>query len=290
MNKLSTRFFNDFLVRAVWDDASNQWCYSVLDVIGALNKQSDYPKNRNYWKYLKNKLKTQNHELVSMTNQLKMLANDGKWYRTDVLTVSGVIKLVEVMPNAKAKDFLAWLTSGENSIDVQSQRKAYALFGDGVLDSIEVGTWKGLQQIHAFIFGGLYDFAGQIRTVNIAKGGFQFAPVMFLEQSLQTIEQMPEHTFDEIISKYVEMNVAHPFREGNGRSTRIWLDLMLRRSLQQCIDWSQIGKWDYLKAMEQSPIHSELLRSLLKSALTSDVQNRDLFMKGIDYSYYYEGC
>lgn len=288
MNKISTRFFNDFLVRAVWDEAHNQWCYSVLDVIGALNEQPDYQKNRNYWKYLKNKLKKQEHELVSLTNQLKIMAADGKWYRADVLDVSGVTMLVAVMPNVKAKDFLEWFTSGENSIDVQSQRKAYALFENGALDSIEVGTWKGLQQIHSFIFGGLYSFAGQMRTVNLSKGGFTFAPVMFLENSLQTIEKMPERTFDEIVSKYVEMNVAHPFREGNGRSTRIWLDLMLRRLLNQCIDWSQIGKWDYLQAMEQSPVHSKPLRVLLKSALTDEIHSRGMFKKGIDYSYYYE--
>ncbi len=288
MNKISTRFFNDFLVRAVWDDTQNQWYYSVLDVIGALNEQPDYQKNRNYWKYLKTKLKKQNHQLVSLTNQLKMMAADGKWYRADVLDVSGVTMLVAVMPNAKAKDFLEWFTNGENSIDVQSQRKAYALFEHGLLDSIEVGTWKGLQQIHAFIFGGLYPFAGQLRTVNLSKGGFTFAPVMFLENSLRTIEQMPERTFKEIILKYVEMNVAHPFREGNGRSTRIWLDLMLRRALNQCIDWSQVGKWDYLKAMEQSPVQSAPLHDLLKSALTDDISSRGMFTKGIDYSYYYE--
>lgn len=288
MNKISTRFFKDFLVRAVWDDTQNQWYYSVLDVIGALNEQPDYQKNRNYWKYLKNKLKKQNHQLVSLTNQLKMMAADGKWYRADVLDVSGVTMLVTAMPNAKAVDFLEWFTNGENSIDVQSQRKAYALFEKGHLDSIEIGTWKGLQQIHAFIFGGLYQFAGQLRTVNLSKGGFTFAPVMFLENSLHTIEQMPERSFDEIVLKYIEMNVAHPFREGNGRSTRIWLDLMLRRSLNQCIDWSKIGKWDYLQAMEQSPVHSEPLRDLLKSALTDDIFSRGMFMKGIDYSYYYE--
>ncbi|MBQ7649501.1 MAG: Fic family protein, partial [Victivallales bacterium] len=142
--------------------------------------------------------------------------------------------------------------------------------------------------IHAYLFGGLYDFAGQIRTVNISKGNFTFAPAMFLANSLEQIEKMPENTFDEIISKYVEMNVAHPFREGNGRSTRIWLDLMLKKNLRKCVDWSQINKKDYLDAMTESPADSARIRTLLLNALTDRINDREMFMKGIDYSYYYE--
>ncbi len=174
------------------------------------------------------------------------------------------------------------------SLDHKSRSKAYALFESGLMESMRPGTIQCLQQIHAYLFGGLYDFAGQIRTVNISKGNFTFAPAMFLESALAQIEKMPETSFDEIIGKYVEMNVAHPFREGNGRSTRIWLDLMLKKNLQKCVDWSQINKNDYLEAMTESPVDSTRIRLLLRNALTDRINDRELFMKGIDYSYYYE--
>ncbi|MDR1226758.1 MAG: Fic family protein, partial [Prevotellaceae bacterium] len=150
------------------------------------------------------------------------------------------------------------------------------------------GTANGLQQIHAYLFGGLYDFAGQIRQKNISKGGFQFAVAHFLGSTLKQIEQMPENTFEEIVDKYVEMNIAHPFMEGNGRSTRIWLDLMLKKRLKKCIDWSKIGKNDYLNAMIKSSVSSAAIKNLLKHALTDEINSREMFMKGIDYSYYYE--
>lgn len=235
MNKISIRFFDDREVRAIWDEGNSKWWYSVLDIVGVLNAQDDYAKNRNYWKYLKSKLKKDGVELVSDTNQFKLRAPDGKMRLTDVLDASGVIELAKNMPNNKASRFLEWFTYGEDTIDGKSKAKAYTLFESSLLDSIEVGTVKGLQQIHAYLFGGLYDFAGQIRSVNISKGGFTFAPVAFLSQTLQNIEHMPEETFDEIADKYVEMNVAHPFREGNGRTTRIWLDLILKKRLGQCI-------------------------------------------------------
>ena len=181
------------------------------------------------------------------------------------------------------------LARGKEVIAVgKSKSKAYALFESSLIDSIEVGTVKGLQQIHAYLFGGLYDFAGQIRTVNIAKGGFQFAMAQFLPQTLSTIEQMPETIFEEIADKYVEMNIAHPFREGNGRATRIWLDLILKKQLQKCVDWSKIDKNDYLNAMQKSVADSSEIKRLLESALTDKINDRETFMKGIDYSYYYE--
>ena len=152
----------------------------------------------------------------------------------------------------------------------------------------EIGTTKSLQKIHAYIFGGLYDFAGQIRQKNISKGGFQFAVAQFLGNTLQQIEQMPQESFEEIVDKYVEMNIAHPFIEGNGRSTRIWLDLILKKRLKQCVDWSKISKNDYMNAMIQSSTNSAGLKSLLKDALTDEIHSREMFMKGIDYSYYYE--
>ena len=288
IQKISIRFFDDREVRAVWDEAGAKWWFSVLDIVGVLNAQDDYAKNRNYWKYLKTKLRNEGNEVVSATNQLKLLAPDGKRRLTDVLDNAGVIALAKSFPNNKASRFIEWFTNSDESIDGKSRSKAYALFESSLIDSIEVGTVKGLQQIHAYLFGGLYDFAGQIRTVNIAKAGFQFAMVQYLGQTLADVERMPEDSFDNIIDKYVEMNVAHPFREGNGRATRIWLDLMLKKNLQLCIDWSQVDKRKYLEAMTRSVADPTSIKDLLRSALTDKINDRDTFMKGIDYSYYYE--
>lgn len=288
IQKISIRFFDDREVRAVWDEEGAKWWFSVLDIVGVLNAQDDYAKNRNYWKYLKTKLRNEGNELVSATNQLKLLAPDGKRRLTDVLDNDGVIALAKSFPNNKASRFIEWFTNTNESIDGKSRSKAYALFESSLIDSIEVGTVKGLQQIHAYLFGGLYDFAGQIRTVNIAKAGFQFAMAQYLKHTLKNVESMPEDSFDNIIDKYVEMNVTHPFREGNGRATRIWLDLMLKKNLQRCIDWSQVDKRKYLEAMTRSVAASTVIKDLLQSALTDKINDRDTFMKGIDYSYYYE--
>lgn len=170
-----------------------------------------------------------------------------------------------------------------------SKTKALELFENGILDTFKVGTFKGLSDIHRYLFEDIYSFAGNIRTVNIAKSGFRFAPVMYLQAALDNIDKMPQSTFDEIIEKYVEMNVAHPFREGNGRSTRIWLDMILKKELQQVIDWSRVDKEDYLLAMERSPIKDVEIKVLLKDALTDKIADRDVYMKGIDASYHYEG-
>lgn len=288
MSKVSIRFFNDREVRAIWDDAKSQWWFSVLDIVGVLNDQDDYSKNRNYWKYLKTKLKKESNELVSATNQLKLTAPDGKKRLTDVLDSNGVLLLAKNFPNNKATRFVEWFTNIDETIDGKSKSKAYALFESKLIEEIEVGTVKGLQQIHAYLFGGLYDFAGQIRTVNIAKGGFQFAMVQFLPQALATIEQMAEENFEQIVGKYVEMNEAHPFREGNGRTARIWLDLILKKRLQKCIDWSIVNKKEYLLAMQKSVTGTKAIKLLLRKALTDKINDRDTFMKGIDYSYYYE--
>lgn len=286
--KTSIRFFNDREVRAVWDEDQNKWWFSALDIVGAINNQEDYAKNRNYWKYLKNKLKKENSELVSGTIQLKLTAADGKKYNTDVLDTKGVMELAKSFPNNNANDFLDWFTYSDNTIDGQSRKKAYALYESGLLKSLEPGSVKCLQQIHACLFGGLYDFAGQIRSKNISKGGFSFANALHFPVVLPSIEKMPENTLDEIVDKYVEMNVAHPFMEGNGRSTRIWLDLMLKRSLKKCVDWSKINKNDYLTAMERSVVDATRIKELINSALTDKIDDREMFMKGIDYSYYYE--
>jgi cell filamentation protein len=286
--KISIRFFNDREVRAVWDDDHAKWWFSVLDIVAVLTDQDDYNKTRNYWKYLKAKLKKQNSQVVSATTQLKFRAPDGKLRLADMLDYEGIIALGKEFPGTKANRFIEWFTYSSESIDGKSKSKAYALFDSSFIHSIEVGTAKGLQQIHGYLFGGLYDFAGQIRQKNISKGGFQFAVARFLGETLKRIDAMPDKTFDEIVAKYVELNVAHPFMEGNGRSTRIWLDLLLKKRLKKCVDWSKIGKKEYMDAMIKSPANSSALKKLLKKALTDKIDNRELFMKGIDYSYYYE--
>ena len=286
--KISIRFFNDREVRAVWDEENAKWMFSVLDIVALLTDQNDYAKTRNYWKYLKAKLKKENSEVVSATTQLKILAPDGKNRLADMLDYNGIITLGKEFPSKKANRFIEWFTYSDESIDGKSKTKAYAMFESSFINNIEVGTTKGLQQIHAYLFGGLYDFAGQIRQKNISKGGFQFAVSRFLGDTLKQIELMPETTFDEIVNKYVEMNIAHPFMEGNGRSARIWLDLILKNHLKKCVDWSEISKSDYMNAMMLSPTKSSVLKSLLENALTTKINDREMFMKGIDYSYYYE--
>lgn len=170
-----------------------------------------------------------------------------------------------------------------------SKRKAVEMFESGYLESLEAGTFESLAKIHKYLFDEIYDFAGEVRKVNISKGNFRFAPLMYLDTALQSIDKMPQSTFDEIVEKYVEMNVAHPFREGNGRSTRIWLDLMLKKEIGYVVDWSKVDKEDYLLAMERSPIKDIEIKFLLKNSLTDNVNDREIYMKGIDHSYYYEG-
>ena len=169
------------------------------------------------------------------------------------------------------------------------KKKAVELFENGILDKLEPGTFFALAEIHKYLFEDIYDFAGALRTVNISKGNFRFAPVMYLESAIKSIENMPQSTFDEIIEKYVEMNIAHPFREGNGRSARIWLDLILKSEIQKVVDWSLVDKEDYLLAMERSPIRDTEIKHILKAALTDDINSREIYTKGIDHSYYYEG-
>ena len=286
--KISIRFFNNREVRAIWDEENSKWYFHIVDIVSILNEQDDYTKANNYWRWLKRKLKQENPQLVSATHGFKFRAADGKMRLSDTLDSSGVIELAKNFPNQKAAKFLDWFLYSDNTIDGQSKKKAYALFESGLLASLEPGSVKCLQQIHGYLFGGLYDFAGQLRTKNISKGGFTFANALYFSTILPNIENMPETTFEEIINKYVEMNVAHPFMEGNGRSTRIWLDLMLKRTLRKCIDWSKVNKNKYLEAMQQSVTNSLPLKALLEPALTDKINDREMFMKGIDYSYYYE--
>ena len=279
--KTSIRFFEDIPVRAVWDDESSKWWFCAMDIAEALTKSKN---PRNYWA----KFKSRHDELMTICHQLKLKAKDGKFYNTDVVDETGLNTVIALIPSKNSEIFLKWMKNMETSLDEKSKKKAYELFESGFIDEIEVGTIKGLQQIHGYIFGGLYDFAGQIRTLNIAKGGFAFAPALYLGEALLHIESMPENTLEEIVDKYVEMNVAHPFMEGNGRSTRIWLDLILKKNLNKCVDWSKIDKTEYLDAMRESVANSHKIFELLKNALTSEINDREIIMKGIDYSYYYE--
>ena len=288
MSKKSIRFFNDREVRAVWDEEHNKWWFSATDIVRAINDEEDYVKAGNYWRWLKKKFITEGFQPVSVTHDFKFEAPDGKQRKADALDAEGVQILATHYPNNRANAFLDWFTYSDNSIDGKSKKKAYTLIESGLLDSMEPGTVKCLQQIHAYLFGGLYDFAGQIRTKTIWKDGTLFCRAEYLMQNLRLIEKMPETSFDDIVNKYVEMNVAHPFMEGNGRSTRIWLDLMFKKRLKLCVDWSKIDKKQYLEAMRRSTTDSSNIRALLKGAMTDRIDDRDIFMKGIDYSYYYE--
>lgn len=286
--KISIRHYGKHKVRAVWDAQNSKWWFSVLDIVSVLNEQDDAEKTRNYWKYLKSKLKKDNEPLLKNITQMRLPGPDGKSRSTDCLDSTGIIELAKSFPNTKASRFLDWFLYSDNTIDGQSKKRAYDLFESGLLSFLEPGTVECLQQIHAYIFGGLYEFAGKIREKNISKGGFAFANARHFGTTLPIIESMPETSFDQIADKYVEMNIAHPFMEGNGRSTRIWLDLMLKRTLKKCVDWSKIDKFEYLRAMKESVDDSSHLKSLLRAALTGKIGSRELFMKGIDYSYYYE--
>lgn len=281
MNKTSMRFFESIPVRAVWDDESAKWWFCAMDIAEALTKTKN---SRVYWATIKRR----NPQLIAICKQLKLKAKDDKFYNTDVVDEGSLNTVLALIPSKKADVFAKWMKNMETSLDEKSKQKAYELFESGFIDNIEVGTAKGLQQIHGYIFGGLYDFAGQIRTLNIAKGGFAFAPAKYLDGALAHIEAMPEDTLEAIVNKYVEMNVAHPFMEGNGRSTRIWLDLILKKNLKKCVDWSQINKSEYLDAMRESVDDPHRIFELLQGALTDDIHSREIIMKGIDYSYYYE--
>ena len=250
MSKMSIRFYKDHKVRAVWDEEYNHWWFSVLDIVGAINQQDDHEKNRNYWKYLKSKLRKEQSEVVSDTTQLKLTASDGKKYLTDVISQAGVDKLAKAIRNQQAMAFLDWFTYSDNTIDGQSRKKAYTLWESNLVADKDVGKVKSLQQIHAYLFGGLYDFADKIRTKTIAKGNTLFCLAEHLHNYLKIVEAMPETTFDEIVEK--------------------------------------IDKKDYLNAMIASHTDSSRIHELLKGAMTDKIDDREIFMKGIDYSYYYE--
>ena len=285
MSRKSIHFYNDHEVRAVWDEDKSQWFFSIVDIVAAITGS---PRPRVYWGTVKNRQKEEYSQLYSKCIQLKLSSADGKKYATDCFAQEDIEAVVKTLPAKNTMDFLDWFTYSDNSIDGRSKKKAYTLVESGLLESMEPGTVKSLQQIHAYLFGGLYDFAGKIRTKTIWKDGTLFCRAEYLQENLRKIEEMPETTFDEIADKYVEMNVAHPFMEGNGRSTRIWLDLIFKARLRLCVDWSKIDKKDYLEAMRMSTTDASAIKALLRGALTDKIDDREIFMKGIDYSYYYE--
>ena len=288
MSKISIRFYNDREVRAVWDEENSKWWFSAIDIIRAINDEVDYVKAGNYWRWLKKKLTADGVELVSITHEFKFEAPDGKKRIADAIDNECIHILAKHYPNNRANAFLDWVTYSDNTIDGQSRKKAYTLWESDLVDDKDIGKVKSLQQIHAYLFGGLYDFAGKIRTKTIAKGNTLFCLAEHLDNYLKIVEAMPETTFDEIVDKYVEMNAAHPFMEGNGRSTRIWLDMIFKKRMKMCVDWSKINKKEYLDAMIASHTDSSRIRVLLKDSLTDKINDRETFMKGIDYSYYYE--
>lgn len=281
MIKHSVRYFNSKPVRTIWDSEESSWWYSATDLIDILVEPNS-PKR--YW----NNVKVRNPELSPFCGQQKLLANDNKQYLSEVINENGIKLLINIIPSKYKKQVLDWINGSMDPIDEQSKRKAYQLYKTNLINDDEIGKTVSLQKIHAYLFEGLYEFAGKIRTRTISKGGFVFANGDYLPQTLSHIDRMPQSTFDEIVEKYVEMNIAHPFMEGNGRATRIWLDLIFIKELKKCIDWSSIDKKDYFDAMMISPNDDTKIKEVLKSALTDDIDNRELFLKGIDTSYYYE--
>ena len=279
--KTSIRYFNKKPVRSRWDEETSSWLVCAIDLIDAVVNTSN---PRIYWYTIKRR----HSELVANCKQLKLTSSDSKVYETDCLTIKGLDILLDILPSKQRPILKSWLKGNNDPLDEQSKQKAYDLINSGIINDIEVGTTKGLQKIHSYLFDGLYDFAGKIRNKNISKGGFMFANALYLPNILKDIDKMPETSLEQIVDKYIEMNIAHPFMEGNGRSTRIWLDQILIHSLGKCVDWSKIDKNAYLNAMRISPTSPTEIFNLIKNALTSDCDNRELIIKGIDYSYYYE--
>lgn len=268
-------------VRAIWDEENSKWWYSAVDIVSII---TDSNNPRIYW----NALKRRHPEMNAFCRQLKMYADDNKQYLSDAIDENGIRKLRFIIRSSINPEFESWINGSLDPLDEQSKRKAYQLYKTNLINEDEVGKTISLQKIHAYLFEGLYDFAGKIRTKTISKGGFVFANGDFLPETLLQIDKMPQSTFNEIVEKYIEMNVAHPFMEGNGRATRIWLDLILIKELKQCVDWSKIDKKDYFDAMKDSPVSDIKIKALLKAALSDEIDSKELFMKGIDTSYYYE--
>jgi cell filamentation protein len=281
MRKTSVRYFEGTPVRALWDQRKAAWLYAASDLVAAFWKSKN---PRQHW----NVMKKRHPELLPFVTPARLRGADGKHYLTDTLDEAGLRQLLFGLHAGKREGVEKWLQGRNDPLDEKSKERAYELFASPLVNDFEVGTSQGLQQIHSYLFGGLYSFAGKIRTMTISKGGFTFANGDYLPATLKGIDEMPDTDFDEIVTKYVEMNIAHPFLEGNGRATRIWLDLLLKKRLGVVVDWARIDKKAYLTAMEASPFQAQPIHDLLQNALTKDIASRETFIKGIDYSYYYE--
>ena len=281
IEKTSIRFFNNQKVRARYNYELNKWFFSASDIISSLVNTNNA---RKYW----NAFKRRHNEINEFVTKIKLTADDGKIYLTDSLDEFGVKVLLSYMKTNYTDYFYKWIKGLNNKEDELSRLKAYELYDNNLLLNLEAGKTKSLIEIHKYLFDGIYDFAGVIRDKNIKKGNFAFANQMYLYDILEKIDNMNDFTFDEIIDKYIETNIAHPFMEGNGRNMRIWLDLMLIKKLNKCIDWAKIDKSSYLNAMEKSVLDDKLIKELLNSALIDYTNDRETFIKGIDYSYYYE--
>ena len=261
--------------------ASKSWGASIMKI---LNQEEGL-----FFKIMKNYNQFNGlYQLSTFCGQLKLYAADHKKYLSDVLSEKSVRLFISLLPSKHKRNVQNWLTGMLDPIDEQSKRKAYEFFQSNLFDEDEIGTSVSLQKIHAYLFEGLYPFAGKIRSKTISKGGFTFANGDFLPDILKQVDKMPQSTFDEIVEKYVEMNIAHSFMEGNGRAMRIWLDMIFKKQLNVCVDCSKITKEDYLNAIKMSPSNDAPLKNRLREALTSEINNREVFLKGIDYSYYYE--
>lgn len=279
--KTSIRYFNNKKVRARYNKELNIWYFAATDIVNSLIETTN---PRKYW----NTFKSRHNELKTIVKEIKFMADDGKSYITDSLDSEGVKKLLSLLRVKDSDYYYKWIKGLDNPIDEISRLRAYELYENNLLDSLDEGKTSSLIKIHKYLFEGLYPFAGIIRDKNIKKGNFAFANAMYLNEILNKIDLMTENTFDEIIDKYIETNIAHPFMEGNGRTTRIWLDLILKKRLNKCIDWSIIDKKDYLSRMEKSVLDDKPIKELLNNALIDYTNNRESFIKGIDYSYYYE--
>lgn len=280
-SKVLYRKYNDIPIQSFWDEKTKKWWYSCADIIKVLANVKD---SRIYW-YV---LKYRNPILAKYSKQFALIANDNKRRLLETINQEGINELLYIIPIKNKQVVRQWLKELSKTPEQQSKQKAYSLWYGNLLDNMEPGTMLCLQQIHGYLFDGIYEYAGKIRTVNLSKGGFQFANCMHFNTSIEKVEKMPQKTFKEIVDKYIEMNIIHPFIEGNGRTTRIWLDLILKKELKKCINWSKISKEDYFKAMVVSPYNSTPLFNLLNKALTEKINDREIYMKGIDTSYYYE--
>lgn len=281
VEKTSIRFFNNQKVRARYNLELNKWFFCASDIISSLIKTNNA---RKYW----NAFKRRHSDINEYVKPIKLTADDGKIYLTDSLDEYGIKILLSYMKTTDSDYFYKWIRGLNNKEDELSRLKAYELYDNGLLLKLEAGKTKSLLEIHKYLFDGIYDFAGKVRNKNIKKGNFAFANQMYLSEALEKIDNMKDNTFDEIIDKYIEINIAHPFMEGNGRSMRIWLDLMLIKRLNKCIDWSKVDKNTYLSAMEKSVIDGTCIKEILNNAIVDYTNDRETFIKGIDYSYYYE--